>query len=70
MIIVFTMSATEYDLTEHNNIASNLWLASLDELYYYGIFKELFPRPTIKAGRELGSRHAKLLPALGESRSH
>jgi asparagine synthase (glutamine-hydrolysing) len=34
-----------YDLAEHNSIASNPWLASVEELYYYRIFKKSFPPP-------------------------
>ena len=34
-----------YELAEHNSVASNPWLASVEELYYYRIFKESFPQP-------------------------
>jgi asparagine synthase (glutamine-hydrolysing) len=37
-----------YDLAEHNSIASNPWLASVEELYYYGIFKKSFPQPAFE----------------------
>ena len=33
-----------YELAEHNSISSNPWLASVEELYYYRIFKERFPQ--------------------------
>ena len=34
-----------YELAEHNSIASNPWLASVEELYYYQIFKRSFSQP-------------------------
>lgn len=33
------------DLIEHNKVEDNPWLASVEELYYYRIFKETFPQP-------------------------
>jgi asparagine synthase (glutamine-hydrolysing) len=37
---------TAYELAEHNSIATNPWLASVEELYYYRIFKRTFPLPS------------------------
>jgi len=44
---------TEKELAEHNRIEGNPWLSSVEELYYYRIFKESFPQPTFDrlAGR-------------------
>jgi asparagine synthase (glutamine-hydrolysing) len=36
---------TERELAEHNRIEGNPWLSSVEELYYYRIFKETFPQP-------------------------
>lgn len=36
---------TEKELEEHNKIEGNPWLSSVEELYYYRIFKETFPEP-------------------------
>jgi len=36
---------TEKELEEHNRIEGNPWLSSVEELYYYRIFKETFPEP-------------------------
>jgi asparagine synthase (glutamine-hydrolysing) len=36
---------TEKELAEHNRIAGNPWLSSVEELYYYRIFKETLPQP-------------------------
>ncbi|MFC1994192.1 asparagine synthase-related protein [Chloroflexota bacterium] len=36
---------TEKEVTEHNSIEGNPWLSSVEELYYYRIFKETFPQP-------------------------
>jgi asparagine synthase (glutamine-hydrolysing) len=35
---------TEQELREHNRIEGNPWLSSVEELYYYRIFKETFPQ--------------------------
>jgi asparagine synthase (glutamine-hydrolysing) len=35
---------TEKELGEHNRIDGNPWLSSVEELYYYRIFKETFPQ--------------------------
>ena len=36
---------TEKELAEHNRTEGNPWLSSVEELYYYRIFKESFPEP-------------------------
>jgi len=36
---------TEEELEEHNRIEGNPWLSSVEELYYYRIFKETFSEP-------------------------
>jgi len=36
---------SENELTEHNRIDGNPWLSSVEELYYYRMFKETFPQP-------------------------
>jgi asparagine synthase (glutamine-hydrolysing) len=36
---------TEKELEEQNRIEGNPWLSSVEELYYYRIFKETFPQP-------------------------
>ena len=36
---------TEKELAEHNRAEGNPWLSSVEELYYYRIFKETFPEP-------------------------
>ncbi|MBA7687624.1 Asparagine synthetase B [glutamine-hydrolyzing] [subsurface metagenome] len=36
---------TEKELEEHNKIEGNPWLSSVEELYYYRIFKETLPEP-------------------------
>ena len=36
---------TEKELAEHNRIEGNPWLSSVEELYYYRIFKKTFPEP-------------------------
>ena len=36
---------SESELAEHNRIEGNPWLSSVEELYYYRIFKETFPQP-------------------------
>jgi len=36
---------SESELTEHNRIEGNPWLSSVEELYYYRMFKETFPQP-------------------------
>ena len=36
---------TEKEVTEHNKIEGNPWLSSVEELYYYRMFKETFPQP-------------------------
>ena len=36
---------SESELAEHNRIEGNPWLASVEELYYYRIFKRTFPQP-------------------------
>jgi len=36
---------SESELTEHNKMNGNPWLSSVEELYYYRIFKETFPQP-------------------------
>ena len=35
---------TEKEVTEHNKIEGNPWLSSVEELYYYRMFKETFPQ--------------------------
>ena len=37
---------SESELAEHNRGEDNPWLSSVEELYYYRIFKETFPQPT------------------------
>jgi len=37
---------SESELAEHNRVEGNPWLSSVEELYYYRIFKETFPQPT------------------------
>jgi asparagine synthase (glutamine-hydrolysing) len=39
-------SISEKELAEHNRMEGNPWLSSVEELYYYKIFKETFPQPT------------------------
>ncbi|MFC2059928.1 asparagine synthase-related protein [Chloroflexota bacterium] len=36
---------TEKELAEHNRIDGNPWLSSVEELYYYQMFKKTFPKP-------------------------
>jgi len=36
---------TDKELADHNRIEGNPWLSSVEELYYYRIFKESFPQP-------------------------
>jgi len=36
---------TEKEVAEHNRIEGNPWLSSVEELYYYRMFKETFPQP-------------------------
>jgi asparagine synthase (glutamine-hydrolysing) len=36
---------SEKEVAEHNRIEGNPWLSSVEELYYYRIFKETFPQP-------------------------
>jgi len=36
---------TEKEVAEHNKIEGNPWLSSVEELYYYRMFKETFPQP-------------------------
>jgi len=36
---------TDEELADHNRIEGNPWLSSVEELYYYRIFKESFPQP-------------------------
>lgn len=36
---------TEKELAEHNRTEGNPWLSSVEELYYYRIFKESYPTP-------------------------
>ncbi|MFC2058063.1 asparagine synthase-related protein [Chloroflexota bacterium] len=36
---------TEKEVAEHNSIEGNPWLSSVEELYYYRMFKETFPQP-------------------------
>jgi asparagine synthase (glutamine-hydrolysing) len=36
---------SEKELAEHNRTEGNPWLSSVEELYYYRIFKETFPQP-------------------------
>jgi asparagine synthase (glutamine-hydrolysing) len=36
---------TEKEVAEHNEIEGNPWLSSVEELYYYRMFKETFPHP-------------------------
>jgi len=36
---------TEQEVAEHNKIEGNPWLSSVEELYYYKMFKETFPEP-------------------------
>ena len=38
-------SISEKELAEHNKKAGNPWLSSIEELYYYKIFKETYPQP-------------------------
>jgi len=37
---------SESDLKRHNSIEGNPWLSSLEELYYYRMFKKTFPHPS------------------------
>lgn len=37
---------SESELAEHNRVEGNPYLSSVEELYYYRIFKETFPQPT------------------------
>jgi asparagine synthase (glutamine-hydrolysing) len=39
-------SISEKELAEHNKKEGNPWLSSVEELYYYKIFKETFPQPS------------------------
>jgi len=36
---------SENEVAEHNRIEGNPWLSSVEELYYYRMFKETFPQP-------------------------
>ena len=36
---------SESELAEHNRIEGNPWLSSVEELYYYRMFKKTFPQP-------------------------
>jgi len=36
---------SESELAEHNKTEGNPWLSSVEELYYYRMFKETFPQP-------------------------
>jgi asparagine synthase (glutamine-hydrolysing) len=36
----------ESELADHNKVEDNPYLSSVEELYYYRIFKETFPQPT------------------------
>jgi len=36
---------SESELAEHNSIEGNPWLSSVEELYYYRMFKKTFPQP-------------------------
>jgi len=36
---------SESEVTEHNRIEGNPWLSSVEELYYYRMFKKTFPQP-------------------------
>jgi len=36
---------TEKELAEHNRVDGNPWLSSVEELYYYRMFKKTFPQP-------------------------
>jgi len=36
---------SESELAEHNKMNGNPWLSSVEELYYYRMFKETFPQP-------------------------
>ena len=36
---------SESELAEHNKIEGNPWLSSVEELYYYRMFKRTFPQP-------------------------
>jgi asparagine synthase (glutamine-hydrolysing) len=36
---------SEREVAEHNKVEGNPWLSSVEELYYYGMFKETFPQP-------------------------
>ncbi len=36
---------SEGELAEHNKIEGNPWLSSVEELYYYRMFKKTFPQP-------------------------
>jgi len=36
---------SESDLAEHNRMDGNPWLSSVEELYYYRMFKKTFPQP-------------------------
>jgi len=37
---------SESELEEFNKVEGNPWLSSVEELYYYGMFKKTFPHPT------------------------
>jgi len=37
---------SESEVAEHNRIEDNPWLSSVEELYYYRMFKKTFPQPT------------------------
>ena len=36
---------TEDELSKHNSVEDNPWLSSVEELYYYRMFKQTFPQP-------------------------
>jgi len=36
---------SEKEVAEHNRVEGNPWLSSVEELYYYRMFKETFPQP-------------------------
>jgi asparagine synthase (glutamine-hydrolysing) len=36
---------SDSEVAEHNRIEGNPWLSSVEELYYYRMFKETFPQP-------------------------
>jgi len=36
---------SESEVAEHNNVEGNPWLSSVEELYYYRMFKKTFPQP-------------------------